>query len=199
MLLFLAPLLGALSPAPDSNRLCEVSFLDAGRPGSFILQVDNAYTPLMMQLWLYELGRFKATVVLDPAKRALPGTLDSVFFNIRFTRKPRFPLTLRAYADGTLRWQKTIHVAYWSPGPGDVGPAPFAGHMDYVGRADDGLPVPMPGELRIILTDAQGRDVGSEHYALPGNAPNAATVGALAELEQRYRDHKCFAPSPPAD
>lgn len=199
MLFLLAHLLAA-APLTEDPLSCSASYFDAGHMGMVTLTVDRAYTPLSMRLSITEIpGRFSAVIELDPLKRSLPGTLQNAFFGIRYTGKPRFPLTLRGYADGALRWQRRIDVAWSPPEFGDGPPRVFPGHADYVARADDGLPVRAPRELRFTLTDPQGREVGSERYAMPGDAQDTAAAKALAAVEMGFAKRICTPPPPLID
>jgi hypothetical protein len=56
-----------------------------------------------------------------------------------------------------------------------------------------------PRELRIVMLDARGRQVGETHFALPGSEPDAKVSIALAAVETGYRTRRCTPPPPPID
>lgn len=206
MLLGLAPLALALASAtPESDTLiCQAGFADHGRIVNVFLVVDGEYTPRAMNAWVNEPdGWSRADIALDPMEPRLPGLFSGAFFAVRYTRTPVFPLTLSAYADGTLRWRKAINVPFWPTILGGTAESARAGRDpgtgDYVSRADDGLPVPTPRELRIVLTDARGQPVGETRFMLPGAEPDGPMARALATVEAGYRAHNCFPPPPPID
>jgi hypothetical protein len=143
---WLASLFLALAPAgqPSEIWVCSASFSEGSRIGYVNLVAADDYRLHSMTIRLSESdGWTQAEIALDPNERRLPGTLSHVFFVVRFTRKPAFPLTMNAYADGRLRWRKSITVPFWPTtliGPARVGPGTAA----YIARADDNLPVPTP-------------------------------------------------------
>lgn len=198
-MLVLAMIAGAPSAAPQS-LFCQSWFSDGSRHGIMSLQLSGDHKPFAMNLTLNEAdGWTRAQVELDPKDRKLPGQLKSVFFAVRFTRKPAYPLKLAAFADGQLRWRKTILVPFW-PTILPTGKAMRnVGTVDYVAQADDGLPVQTPRELKVVLTDAKGRVAGDLRYPLIAGATEEALTKSLAEVQTRLDTHQCFPPPPPID
>jgi len=201
MLFLLPSLLAAVSIAPlDDGLVCTSDYVEGSRLGIVTLAVDTAYKPVSMRLMLSEAPRqFSAEIHFDPERRVLPGTLAHAFFGVRLAGKPRLPLTMRVYADDRMRWQRQVDTIWSPPQPGDRDLRPFPGHADYVARADDGLPVATPQELRVTLSDASGKLVGEERFALPGSVPDAKTRGVLATVDDNLRARKCYAPPPLID
>jgi hypothetical protein len=94
-------------PLPDASLYCTAYFKDDARLGSVGLRVDPDYRPTSMALDLSDLdGWTKVSVTLDPVGRKLPGVFSGMFFIVNFKQKPVFPLVMKAYADGKLRWKK---------------------------------------------------------------------------------------------
>lgn len=206
MLLGLAPLVLALATAApeDDTPICQAGFADHGRIVNVFLTVGADYTPRTLNVWLNEPdGWSRADIALDPVERRLPGLFSGAFFAVRYTRTPVFPLTMNVYADGVLRWRKAVNVPFWPTILGGTAESLRAGRdpgtSDYVSRADDGLPVPTPRELRIVLTDARGHQVGETRMMLPGAEPDGPLARALAAVEADFRAHNCSPPPPPID
>jgi hypothetical protein len=180
-------------------------FGSGGRYGMVLLQVEPDYTPRSLTVSIHEPdGWSRAEIMLDPTGRRLPGQFSGAFFAVRFTRTPDLPLTMNVYADNILRWRRVIHTPFWPGTPGSPEAIPRSGRnapgiTDYVARADDGLPVPTPRELRIVLVDARGRQVGETRYALPGVEPGGHLATALASVEAAYRGHLCHQSVAPPD
>jgi hypothetical protein len=207
MLPSLAPLLLALvSAAPQEEpRICEADFSEGGRSGHVAFVVGWDYTPGSLTLSLREPdGWSRVEIALDPAERRLPGLLSNAFVAVRFTRPPELPLRMNAYADGRLRWRHEIRTPFW---PGSLDRSATVtrigrhapGTVDNLGRADDGLPVPAPHELAIVLVDARDRQVGETRYILPGAAPDGPAAAALAAVEAQYRARSCHEGAPLID
>ena len=207
MLAGLASALLALASAgpQDVPLLCIADFGGGGRYGMVLLQVEPDYTPRSLTVSVHEPdGWTRAEIELDPAERRLPGRFAGAFFAVRFTRVPALPLTMSVYADDVLRWRRVIHTPFWPGTPASPEAVPRSGRnapgiTDYVARADDGLPVSTPRELRIVLVDARGREVGETRYALPGVEPGGPLATALASVEAGYRGHLCHPSVPPPD
>ncbi|MBQ1499285.1 MAG: hypothetical protein IIZ38_13310 [Sphingomonas sp.] len=197
MLFLLPSLLAVVGISPlDDGLLCTSEYVEGSRLGIVTLTVDAAYKPVSMRLMLLESPRqFSAEIHLDPERRALPGVLTGAFFGVRLARKPRLPLTMRVYADGSQRWQRRVDELWAPPQPGDPEMRPFPGHADHIGQADDGLPVTTPHALHVTLADAGGKLVGEEHFALS----DTKTSEALATVEDHLRARKCYAPPPLID
>jgi hypothetical protein len=192
-------LLAQTSSALDNGLSCSASFADGVRSGFLSLWVDREYRTRSMGLTLSDQdGWTRSQVTLDPIDRKLPGVLSSFFFFVRFERKPTFPLTMNAYADGTLRWKKSIAVPF-VPTSSMPNAAPYSGTADYLGRADDGLPVSTPRELKIILMDAKERPVGTLRYPIFDDATQVAALKAIAQLETSYKERSCTPPPPLID
>jgi hypothetical protein len=73
------------------------------------------------------------------------------------------------------------------------------GTADYLSQADDGLPVPTPREIEIILTDAKQRQVGSLRYPVFNDTTQAALSAAIIQLESAYSKRSCSVPPPRID
>jgi hypothetical protein len=197
--------------APAEPLICHASFYEEKRRrfGNAVLVTDQDYTPRGLTISINELdGWSRAEVRLDATDRRLPGVLTSAFFAIRFTRRPAYPLTMNVYADEALRWRKTVDTPFWPTTlfdqagvDGHRGAASdrkrARGTSGHVARADDGLEVSTPRELKIVVIDAKGRQVGERRYALLGNAPEDSIAKALAAVESGYRDRRCTPPPPP--
>ncbi|WP_156398371.1 hypothetical protein [Caulobacter sp. Root1455] len=183
----------------DTYLFCSTGFLDGVRTGYLTLRVDHDYRPEFMQLSLNDPdGWTRATVSLDPNNRKLPGVLSGMFFHIQFKQKPVFPLALKAYADGQLRWQKTINTPFM-PALVNVDATPGSGTADYLSRADDGLPVATPREVTIVVNDSKGLEVGALRYPLLSNSTQAAGLEAIERLEAAYNARACSPPPPLID
>lgn len=192
-------LIAQAPPAQNADLSCSAWFSDGARTGYVNLWVGHDYQPRTMKLLLRDPdGWTRATVSFDPNTRKLPGSLSNIFFLVRFEQKPAFPLELKAYADGQLRWQKTITTPFMPPLAGGAA-APGSGTVDYLGGADDGLPVPTPRELQIMVSDAKGRAVGALRYPVLDDATQAAVSEAMEKLEADYSAHACSPPPPPID
>lgn len=212
MLLGLAALsLASALPEPRNDFLnCSASFADRGRFGNVFLLVDGNHRALKLTASINEPdGWSRAELALDPADRRLPGLLSHAYFAVRFDRpRPAFPLRMDVYADSTLRWRRSITVPFWPSslsGPDSAARDPGAasdrkkvpGTVHYVAGADDGLPVPTPGELRIVIFDAAGRQVGETRFPLVGPEPEGPMATALSAVESAYRARACSPPPPP--
>lgn len=190
-------LIAQASPAQNADLSCSAWFSDGYRTGYVDLWVGHDYRPRSMKLLLSDPdGWTRATVSFDPDTRKFPGILSNIFFLVRFEQKPTFPLELKAYADGQLRWQKTITTPFMPPLVGG-GAAPGSGTAGYLGGADDGLLVPTPRELQIMVSDARGRAVGALRYSVLNNATQAAVSEAMEKLEAGYSARACNPPPPP--
>lgn len=213
MSLGLAILLLTQAAAPAEPLLCLASFYEEKRKrfGSAVLVTEPDYTPRALTISINELdGWSRAEVKLDPIERRFPGVLTSAVFAIRFTIRPAYPLTMNVYADDVLRWHQRVDTPFWPttlfdqagvdgrPGAAS-GRKRAPGTSGYVSRADDGLEVSTPHELKIVVIDAKGRQVGERRYALLASEAEDPIVKALAAVESGYRDRACHPPPPPID
>ena len=200
-MLSLYPLVGAMLLSQGANLGCTTFFAEAEQRGILTEEVSNDYKPLWTQLHLFSNdGWTSSDITYLPAKQRLPGVLEGATFAVRFTEPPRLPLMMRVYADDVLRWQRTIDVPFWPLALHPKGKAvgkDAPGVATYISRADDKKPVSVPRDLRIELTDARNRSVGTEHVILPGNVPSAELVAAFATLDKVVREQKCTPPPPP--
>lgn len=200
MVSLLALALLVQTPLTPQVLSCFASFGDGARTGNVSLLVDGGYRPYWMRLWLYDTdGWTKIELELDPNTRKLPGRLSYIFGLLRFSKKPAYPLALKAYADGQLRWQQTISVPFWPTTPLAGTVRPGEGTVYSLGHADDGLPVSTPHELHIIVTDAEGRPAGELSYPLLTPETEAAVSHVLAAVETSFDKRSCSPPPPPPD
>lgn len=196
-------LVGVMLLSQEANLGCMTTFAEAEQRGILTEEVSDDYKPLRTQLHLFSNdGWTSSDITYVPAKRRFPGVLESATFAVRFIERPRLPLMMRVYADDVLRWQRALDVPFWplaltSKGKAVGKDAP--GVATYISRADDKKPVPTPRDLRIELTDARNRSVGTKHVILPGNVPSAELAAAFATLDQVVRERKCTPPPPPID
>lgn len=209
----LAILLLTQATAPAEPLLCLASIYEekSKRFGSAVLLTEPDYTPLALTISINELdGWSRAEVRLDPRERRLPGVLSFAFFAVRFTVRPAYPLAMNVYADGVLRWHQRVDTPFWPSSlfdqagvdghPGAASDRKRApGTSGSVSRADDGLEVSTPHELKIVVIDAKGRQVGERRYALLGSEPDDPIAKAVSDVERGYRERLCHTPPPPID
>lgn len=198
MLGFFAALLLADASIAPQNLNCTVSFADSERWGMVNLVVDQDYNPLRMNASIFARSDWsEIRIELAPLDRRSPGQLTSFYFSVPFVEKPDYPLTLKAYADGKLRWKKQATSPWWPPQPGSDRPQSIFGHKDYFAAADDNLPVPTPSELDIVVTDAKGETVGERRYALGSPSSVTQMSEALVAIEASFSRRECSPPPPP--